>query len=149
LTNQSIDPLNFKETEGSLLCPVDFPTATSYLRPNLILSSHLHLGLGGGFFPSGFMAKHCTHFVSLSCLLHGHFNMDALGLSEELYTLYLSSLGSSSSLHVTAKETFKKKGDLAAISTVNCPHTSAEGQHCSNIFDITQSFVTLLTKAPF
>jgi hypothetical protein len=95
------------------------------------------------------MTKHCMHFLSLLCLLHGHLNMDALGLSEELHKLYIFSLRSSPFPHATAKETFKKKGDLAAISTVDCPHTSAEGQHCSILFNITQSFVKLLTKAPF
>jgi hypothetical protein len=101
--------------EGSLLFPQDFPTVTSHLRPNLILSSHLYLGLGGGFFPSGFMTKHCMHFVSLPCLLHGHHNMDTLQLSEELHKLCNSLLRIFPYPHFTASETLKTKGDLAAI----------------------------------
>ena len=60
--------------EGPLLCPIYFPTVTSHLLTNLILLSHLHLVLGGGFFPSGFMSKHCMYFFSLPCLLHSQLN---------------------------------------------------------------------------
>ena len=38
------------------LDPVHAPTST-YWRSNLILSSHLHLGLQSGLFPSGFLTK--------------------------------------------------------------------------------------------
>ena len=113
--------------EGSLLCPTDFLTATSYLRPNMILSSHLHLGLGGGFFPSGSMTKHYMHFVSLLYLLHSQLNIEALRLSEVLHKLHISSLRCFPCPHANVKENFKTKDDLAAISKSAFPPYQCRG----------------------
>jgi len=40
------------------------------LRNNLILSTHLHLDLLSGLFPSGFPTEICTHFSCLPCVFH-------------------------------------------------------------------------------
>ena len=47
-------------------CP-QIPTSW---RSFLILSSHLHLGLPSGLFPSGFPPKHCTQRISFPNMLH-------------------------------------------------------------------------------
>jgi hypothetical protein len=66
------------EPEGSLSCSQEPATGpylvhaslTIYVRSILILSSHLHLGLPSGFFPSGFPTKILHDFSSLPCVLY-------------------------------------------------------------------------------
>jgi hypothetical protein len=96
------------EPEGSLPCsqepsictypePIDpvhttpHHTTPSYLRSTLTLSTHLHLGLSSGLFPSGFPTNICIRFLRWSqwpCSLRHELSLHA-GMDVCVYSVFV------------------------------------------------------------